>query len=92
MVVQPARVSLVGDSNPGSVNFTPPAPPPKVSRPQFEPPTENFVSAALPFYQHLCVSNVCPHCLEPFEQKRLTPPTPPPTQPPLKNVISSFRG
>ena len=80
MVVQPTGASLVGGSNPGRVNFTPPPPPPKVSQPGFEPPTKNFTSAVLPFDQQLCVSDVRPHCWEAFEQKLLTPPHPPPPQ------------
>ena len=75
MVVQPTRVSMVGGSNSSKVNFTPPPPPPpKVSRPGFEPRTENFASAVLPFHQQLCVGGVCPRCLEPFERNLLTPP------------------
>ena len=83
MVMQPTGVSLIGGSNPRRLNLTPPAPP-KVSRPGFEPPTENFASAALPFDRPLCDSARLPHCLEPFERKLLTPPQ--------KKVISSFRG
>ena len=43
-------------------------------------------SAALPFDQQLCVNDVLPYCLEPFQQKLLTPPpnTPPPPHPPKK--------
>ena len=81
MVVQPTGATLVGGSNPGRANFAPPPPsppPPKVSRTGFEPPTENFTSAALPFDQQLYVSDMRPHCLEPFERKLLTPPPPTP--------------
>ena len=38
MVMQPTDIPWVGGSNPGLVNLTPP-PPPKVSRPGFEPQT-----------------------------------------------------
>ena len=91
MVMQLTGVFLVGSSNPGRVNTAPPPPPPPptVGQPGFEPPTENFASAALPFDRRLCESDKLPHCLEPSEQKLLTPP-PPPT--PVKKVISSFRG
>ena len=76
MVVQPTGAFVVGGSNPGRAIGTPP-PPPKGSQPGFELSTENFPSAALPFDQQLCVGNVRPHCLEPSEQKLLTPPHPP---------------
>ena len=83
MVMQLTAAFLVGESNPGWGNTALP-PPPTVGRPGFEPPTENFASAALPFDQRLCDSNPLPHCLEPSERKLLTPPQ--------KKVISSFRG
>ena len=86
MVMQPTGVSLVGGSNPGLLNLTPP-PPLKVSRPGFEPPTENFASAVLPFDRRWCDSARLPHCLKLVERKPLTPPPPPP-----KKVISTFRG
>ena len=70
----------VGGSNPGLVNTAPP--PPTFDRPGFEPPIENFESAALPFDRRLCDSDPLPYCLEPSERKLLTPPTPPP--PPSK--------
>ena len=75
--MQPIGAFLVGGSNPGRANFTPPPPPPKVSRLGFEPPTEIFPFAALPFDQQLCVGDVHPHCLEASEQKLLNPPHPP---------------
>ena len=78
---------MVGGSNPGRVNRAPPLPPPTASRPGFEPPTKRFASPALPFDRRLLFSTKRPHCLEPSEQKLLTPP-----HPPLKKVISSFRG
>ena len=84
MVVQLTGVFLVGGSNPGRVN-TAPLPPPIIGRPGFEPPTENFASAALPFDRRWCDSDMPPHCLEPSERKLLTPP-------PLKKVMSSLRG
>ena len=68
-----------------------PPPAPTVSRPGFEPPTKKFASAALPFDRQLFDSDKLPHCLEP-DQKLLTPSHPPPTPPPLKKVISSFKG
>ena len=86
MVMQPTVGLLVGGSNPGGVN-TAPTPPPTVGRPGFEPPTENFATAALLSDQRLCDSEVLPHCLEPSERKLLTPP-----HLPLKKVISGFRG
>ena len=86
MVMQLTGVFLVGGSNPGRVN-TAPSPPPTVGRPGFKLPTENFASAALPFDRRLCESDKLPHCLEPSERKLLTPP-----HPPLKKVLSSFRG
>ena len=92
MAMQLPAAILVGGSNPGRVN-TPPPPPPTVDRPGFEPPIENFASAALPFDRRLCDSDPLPYCLEPSEQKLLTPPHPPPhPPPPLRKVISSFRG
>ena len=87
MVMQLTAVFLVGSLNPGWVN-TAPLPPPTVSQPGFEPPTENFASAALPFDRRWCDSDKLP---QPFERKLLTPPPLPPTLP-LKKVISSFRG
>ena len=76
MVMQLTRIFLVGGSNPGRVNTAAP-PPPTVRRPRFKPPTENFVSAALPFDRRLCDSDKLPHCLEPSERKFLTrPPAP----------------
>ena len=89
MVMQLTRVCLVGGSNPGRVNTAPP-PPPTVGRLGFEPPTENFASAVLPFDRQLSDSDKLPHCLEPSGRKLLTPPPPFPT--PLKEVISRFRG
>ena len=82
MVMQRVAVSFVGGLNSGRMNLAPP-PPPIAGRPGFEPPNENFTLAALPFDQHLCVSDVLPHCLEPSQRKLLTPPQPPP-QPPSK--------
>jgi hypothetical protein len=66
MVVQLTADLLVGGSNPGRVNMAP-LPPPTVDPPGFEPPTENFASAALPFDRRLCDSDEPPHCLEPSE-------------------------
>ena len=77
MVMLLTGVFSVGGSNPGRPNTAPP-PPPTVGRPGFEPPTENFASAALPFDWRLCDTDKLPHCLEPSERKLLTPPTPPP--------------
>ena len=57
MVMQRSGVFGVGGSNPGAA---PPPPPPKVSRPGLELPTENFVSAALPFDRRLCDCHVPP--------------------------------
>ena len=84
---------MVGGSNLGLLKLTPP-PPLNVSKPGFEPPTENFVAAALPFDQGWCDGASLPHCLKPVERKLLTPPhpTPPPHPPPPKKVISSSRG
>ena len=76
MVVQLTADLLVGGSNPGRVNMAP-LPPPTVDPPGFEPPTENFASAALPFNRRWCDSTKLPHCLEPAERKLLTPPPPP---------------
>ena len=90
MVMQLTGDFLVGGSNPGRVNTAPP-PPPTVRRPGFEPPTENFALAVLPFDRQLCNRGKLPHCLEPSERKLLTRPHPTPT-PPLKKVIFSFRG
>ena len=59
MVMQLTGILLVGVSNPGRVNSTPP-PPPTVGRPGFEPLTENFASAALPFDRRLCDSDKLP--------------------------------
>ena len=88
MVMQLSGSFLVGGSNPGRVN-TAPLPPPTFGRPGFEPPTENFASAVLTFDRRLCDSDKLPHCLEPSERKLLPPPRP---HPPLKKVLSSFRG
>ena len=85
MVMQLTGVFLVGGSNPGQVNTAPPLPP-TVGQPGFEPPTENFASAALPFDRRLCDSDKLPHCLEPSERKLLTPP-PTPHSPPQKSDI-----
>ena len=87
MVMQLTRVLKVG----GRPNMALP-PPLTIRRPGFEPSPKNFASAALPFDRRWCDSDMPPHCLEPSERKLLTPlPQPPPT-PPLKKVISSFRG
>ena len=96
MVVQQALDFLVGGSNPGEVNMPPPAPPPPApkeylargsnQRPLVPHP------AALPFDQRLYGDLHLPYCLEPSKRKLLTPPPQPPTHPPLKKVISSFRG
>ena len=64
MVMQPTQVRMVGGSNPGRLILTPP-PPLKVSRPGFEPPTENIASAALPFDRRWSQSAELPHCLKP---------------------------
>ena len=88
MVMQLTGAFLVGGSNPGRGNKAPP-PTPTVSRPGFEPPTENCVSAALPLDRRLCDSDELPHCLEPSERKFLTPPIPHP-HPPLKKSDIQF--
>ena len=88
MATQLTAVLTVAGSNPDpQVILVPPPPPPPplpptVGRPGFEPPTKNFVSAALPFGQQWSDSDLLPHCLEPSE-KLLTPP-PTPTPPPKK--------
>ena len=87
MVMQLTGDLLVGGSNPDQANMAPPPPPPTVGQLGFEPPTENFASAALPVDRRRCDSDMPPHCLEPSERP---PPSPPP--PPLKKVVSSFRG
>ena len=75
MAMQLNEVSTVAGWNPDHVNLAPPPPPPpRVGRPRFEPPTKNFVSAALPFDQRWSDSDLLPHCLE---RKLLTPPHPP---------------
>ena len=79
---------MVGGSSPGRANLAPPPPPPTVGQPGFEPPSKNFVLAALPFDRRWCDRDMPPHCLEPSERKNFDPPSPPP----LKKVISSFRG
>ena len=75
-VMQLTADLLVSGSNPDRANMAP-LPPPTVGRPGFEPPTENFVSAALLFDRRWCDNDMLPHCLEPSERKLLTPPTPP---------------
>ena len=87
MVMRLTEAFVVGGSNPGRVN-TAPAPLPTVGQPGFEPPTKKFAPAALPLDRCMFASDNLPHCLEP-DQKLLTPPHP---HPPLKKVISSFRG
>ena len=76
MVMQLTRVFAVGSSNTGGVMTALP-PPPTVGRPGFDPPTENFASAALPFDRQLCDSDPFPHWLEPSERKLLNPPPTP---------------
>ena len=83
MVMRLTGGLLVGGSNPGRVN---PPPPPTVGRPGFEPPTENFASAVLPFDRRLYDSNKLPHSLKPSARKLLKPPPTPPPPP------SGFRG
>ena len=76
MVMQLTGDFLVRGSNPGRVHTAPP-PPATVRPPGFEPPTENFVLATLPFDRQLCDRGKLPHCLEPSQRKLLTPhPTP----------------
>ena len=82
MVMQRAVDFLVGGSNPGEMTMPPPPPRKKNTRSGIR------MDAALPFDQHLYGSILLPHCLEPSKRKLLTPP---PT-PPIKKVISSFRG
>ena len=65
MAMQLPAAILVCGWNPGRVNMAPQ--PPAVDRPGFEPPIENFASAALPFDRRLCDSNPLPYCLEPSE-------------------------
>ena len=85
MATQLTAVLAVGGSNPDQVILAPAPPPPTVGRPGFEPPTKNFVSAALPFGQQWSDNDLLPHYLEPSERKLLTPPHPhPPTPPPKK--------
>ena len=91
MAMQQTGVPLVGGSNPGRLSLTPPLPPPKVTGSGFEPPTQNFASAALPFDRRLCDNVRLPHCLQPCERKLLTPPpppahTPPPPRPPKSDI------
>ena len=87
MVMQATADFSISGTNPGGANMTLPAPP-TICPPGFEPLTENSVSAALPFDRRWCEKDLSPHCLEPSEHKLLTPPP----APPLKKVISSFRG
>ena len=82
MVMRLPAVLMVGGSNPSPANLAPP-PPPTVRQLGFEPPTKNFAPAALPFDRQWCESDMPPHCLEPSARN---PP------PPLKKMISSFRG
>ena len=84
MVMQRPMDFLVGGSNPGTVNMPP--------RPQKSGPTRirtaELRPAVLPFDQQLCVNNMLPHCLEPSQQKLLTPPQHPPAHPhPQKSDI-----
>ena len=65
MVMQPAGVYMVGGSNPGRRVLTPSPPPLEVSRPGFEPPTENLAPAALPFNRRWSAGAELPHCLKP---------------------------
>ena len=65
MAMHPTAVCMLGGSNPGRLILTPPSPL-KVSRPGFEPPTENFASAAVPFHRRWSESAELPHCLKPF--------------------------
>ena len=76
MVMQLTAGLLVGGSNPDRASMAPP-PPPTDGRPGFQPPTENFASAALQFDRRWSDSNTPPHCWEPSERKLLTPPVPP---------------
>ena len=54
MVMQPSDVFLVGGSNPGAEFDAAAAAAAKSRQPGFEPPTENFASAALPLNRRLC--------------------------------------
>ena len=86
MVMQQTTDFLVGGSNPGEVNMTPP--PPAAAPNEYPAPgsdQRSLVShpAALPFDQRLYGSLHLPHCLEPSERKLLTPP-PTPDPPPSK--------
>ena len=86
--MQLAADLLVGGWNPDRANMAS-LPPPTVDRLGFEPQTEVFASAALPFDRPLCDSDMPSHCLEPSQRKLLTPPPHPP--PPQKSDIQ-FQG
>ena len=83
MVMQPTAHFLVGGSNPGPANMA--ALPTTVDRLGFGSPAIQLCSRLRYHATRICnVSTEHPHCLEPSEHKLLTPP--------LKKVISSFRG
>ena len=93
MVMQLTGVFMVGGSNPGRANMALPPPPTADDSRLTRIRTADLKSCSRPRYHSTgvwCYSCIPPHCLEPSERKLLTPRTP--HTPPLKKVISSFRG
>ena len=91
MVAQATAIRVVGGSNPSlPILQPPPAAALKVSRSGFEPTPAHLVSAALPLDRWPCYQHLASSLLVAYYAKTFDPP-PTPT-PPLKKVISSFRG
>ena len=88
MVMHVAADFLVGDSNPCAADTAAAPPPASTDRGSNRRP-KILRPSALPFDRRWCGSDMSPHCLE-SERKLLTPPNPP--HPPLKKVLSRFRG
>ena len=95
MVMQAAADILVGGSNPGEAN-TAAAPPPASTnhQPRFEPPTKKSAAWCVAIRPGVDVTQLCLPLLGAFSAKTFDPPpnTHSPHPPPLKKVLSSFRG
>ena len=89
MVMQRELDFLVGGSNPGRANV-PPAPPlQRAHRPELEPPAIVAASCCVIIQSPVVSEQYASPLLGHWSAKTFDPPPP---HPPLKKVISSFRG
>ena len=89
--MQPAGILAVGGSNPGLATLAPPPAAAKMTAPGYEPTPAYLAWAALPLDRWLCYQHCASPLLVAYLAKTFDPPPTHP-HPPLKKVISGFRG